>query len=74
MNINSKTLHSITFKQEELKALNTVLNILENLEQELDFGMENIETGEVIESENIQCARGLLHALWLGGWWEGRKE
>lgn len=74
MVINSKLLRNITFSQEEIKALNAVLIILDNLDQELDFGMENIETGEVIESGDIQRARGLLHGLWLGGWWEEREE
>lgn len=74
MNISSKILHNITFNQEELKALNTVQNLLEELDQEICFQMENIETGEVIESGDIQRARGLLHGLWLGGWWEEREE
>ena len=74
MVINSKQLRNIIFTQEELKALNAAQIILEKLDQELDFGMENIETGEFIESGDIQRARGLLHALWLGGWWEGREE
>lgn len=69
MNISSKTLHNITFTLEELKALNTVLILLEELGQELSFEVENIETGEVIDSEDIQRVKGILHGLWLGGWW-----
>lgn len=74
MNISSKSLHKITFNQEELKALNAVQILLEELDEELCSEVENIETGEVIESEDIQRAKGLLHALWLGGWWEEREE
>lgn len=74
MNISSKSLHNITFNQEELKALNAVQILLEELDEEFYSQIESIETGEVIESGDIQRAKGLLHALWLGGWWEEREE
>lgn len=74
MNISSKTLRNITFSIEELKALNTVQILLEELNQELCSQIENIETGEVIESGDIQRAKGLLHGLWLGGWWAESEE
>lgn len=74
MNISSKTLRNITFSIEELKALNTVQILLEELDQELCSQIENIETGEVIESGDIRRAKGLLHGLWLGSWWAESEE